>query len=532
MTMLKLFPFTLLLFAQNSTAHSNCDIYIEGTKPDHPSEIIEQSDKITVLNGKITNHDIEQWLLSKKDIILCGEFLGDFFIKSSAELHRLVLAPTSTSGNITIENIKASEIILSGEWNNDLNVDRTTTNKITFNQAAFNKSVILTDNKSDSLQIENSNYKMYFADLGSTYRTVNIEASDAEKTTPTFEKQVSFQGVNVHEDFIVHNSILTQPIMFNDSFELVSSNVLGFFAIKNAVLKGSVSFRNSSFEKGVSFRESTFTQSPVLVRTYIAKDLKLEGTQFKNGVDFRMADMENNTHLYLEAVQYEKPMIFGEDQINSSKISVSPPAELSKHPNHEERMRKEYIYELLSDSFKQRGMLTVADQLLYAYNEEYTRLEPSAKRSMYGLFFGYGYQPWRFVIFIMFPLIFLFSILWLSFFHREILMAMSRVDGNEKNFGDINFKMLWLIPIKIPSVEIIDGKDITIPKTISIISALHFSFTIFFSVRFKRQWLDVNDRTFNYTVILEYALGLLSIAIFALGSRVASFDVIKNILGI
>ena len=127
---------------------------------------------------------------------------------------------------------------------------------------------------------------------------------------------------------------------------------------------------------------------------------------------------------------------------------------------------------------------------------------------MYGFFFGYGFQPWRFLVFVVVPLILLFALLWYIRYYDVLqnVVFKSELENasalSEQKGGF--FQKAW--------------------------HSLFFSFSVLLAIRFKKSWI-VEHKKFLFWASLEWAMGILLFVTFALLAKGARFGFIRDLLG-
>lgn len=143
---------------------------------------------------------------------------------------------------------------------------------------------------------------------------------------------------------------------------------------------------------------------------------------------------------------------------------------------------------------------------------------------VYGFFFGYGYQPWRYALLVVFPIIVAFAA-WYHYFYFPIfapIVDRTIPEGLGATQHEIRIRrhVLNYYPSRL--------SDIPIPRRIFL--ALFFSLSVLLAFRFKRDWLTKNARFFNI-VVLQYFVGLLLYFSFIYYARGAYIETVRSILG-
>lgn len=353
-----------------------------------------------------------------------------------------------------------------------------------------------------------------------------------------FSQDANFSVANFHRNADFTGATFSQTAYFVD-----------------ATFSQTADFGGAIFLYSADFFGATFKEMPKLEGSEFGKVLKLSGANFEKGADLRRARFDSvktiyvNHHtdfpvgkLYLYWEQFQ-----GKDQL---RIKLDEPA-----PDHNEHyQRLETFYHRLRDNFLAQGDKASADAVMYELGWQ--------KREIYGFwswtgfwqtlyywFFGYGYQPWRFLLFVVLPLIIIFAFVWYWFYYGILVRIINeRID-------------LDLIPNKTRKVKF-KVKEKTLLKSNKILNqgiklkfydhtqmekglnrlsrywhVLHFSTSVLLGIRFKKEWIKVNppetagQKSFIYLVTFEWLLGISLYVIFAILVKSNQFAYIKGLLG-
>jgi len=308
-------------------------------------------------------------------------------------------------------------------------------------------------------------------------------------------------------------------------------------------LFNNVNFRESSFYKVikfsdivfngyVSFRGVSFTEKPGFNRVIFKDTLNLIGSKFNEGVDFRRADFDSLRAIFLEnmyypigelyisweQIKYRARPLIQVDSISSSKI--------------DDYKRLENIYLKLSDNYLAQGNKNSSDDVKYELELRKDELLNNLDHKIYGVIFGYGYQPLRYIslaviIMLIFSFIFYYNYYNIYF---EIL---------DKKFDKGKNVIIRLKKKKIPfyfEVNKWNVKNEEYYNRINLLTvawhSLIFSTSILLGLRFKKEWINRYNKKFLMLVSMEWVVGLALYVGFIWGVKNARFDFIKGLLGI
>jgi len=228
-------------------------------------------------------------------------------------------------------------------------------------------------------------------------------------------------------------------------------------------------------------------------------------------VDLRIAKFGENKGIKLEAFEADmKEFYLDFSQIQKTGLAITEPKDNlkdEKEKEQEELARLNNVYEPIITQYKIRGLSSNADDLALMQRREQNNIKHSLIDSMYDFFMGYGYETWRYILFVVIPAMLFFGIWYLYRFKDEIDRVVKRKDQ---------------LPV-----------DETLPSHMLVRSArmVTMSASILFAIRYKTIWISENNR-FNKLVMVNYLVGIGLYLAFALGTRTSSFDIVKSFIGI
>jgi uncharacterized protein YjbI with pentapeptide repeats len=384
-----------------------------------------------------------------------------------------------------------------------------------------------------------------------------------------FGKDAWFQDVQFWGEAsffnVQFNSVADFPrVLFNGSadFSRTRFSALVNFVdtqFKNSTLfqeakfEGRADFRNANFKGEVNFRDAHFHEEIDFYGTTFGKAINFERTNFSQGVDFRRSKFDFVKLIYLYGIKFpEGKLYLYWDQFKATdglriKLYNAPNEKVLADSTKEHYQRIETIYYLLRDNFLKQNDKASADAVMFELGWQREEIKKEFLWKVYGWIFGYGYQPWRFLLLVA-TIAMGFSFVWYFKYYGIVAIIL-----NENDVGRTVFKFLGSKEGKPLNKTIgIKGIGITIKgevfnhdglSTYSI-SQLHriwhvvfFSFAVLLGVRWKREWSDIKyngmfgANTFLRLVTIEYVLGLCLYIAFAVLVQSSRFDYIKGLLG-
>jgi len=280
-------------------------------------------------------------------------------------------------------------------------------------------------------------------------------------------------------------------------------------------------FGEATFDDGANFREATFDDRASFFDAKFNDEVDFEHasfmgtvnfayTDFRQGVDFRQTYFDSVEIIHLENMTFpEGKLRFywhqfqGKDNFRIKLLY--PPADSLKQEHYN---RIEIIYHQLRDTFLAQGDSGSADAVMYELGLQKNEILGEFWWRMYGLFFGWGYQPWRFLLFVVLPTIVGFAVLW-YFKYYEVLQ-----------------KVIFKTELKA-AAAFKEKQDDLLQK---VWHSLFFSSSVLLGIRFKKAWI-IKRGKFLYWASFEWATGIILIVAFALLVKGARFGFIRDLLG-
>jgi uncharacterized protein YjbI with pentapeptide repeats len=328
-------------------------------------------------------------------------------------------------------------------------------------------------------------------------------------------------------------------------------------------------FGSARFDKGVDFVNTVFKKQLELDGTIIKSELDLVDTQFLEGVDFRRADLDSLNIIYVNHRTFfpdgklwaRWDQLRGRFQLrlshfDSSALYLSPDStktnlsmEQADSVRNDLYRSLEMFYERLRDNFIAQRDNESADNAMYELGKQRSEMLNEFDWKIYGWLFGWGYQPWRFLVFVVLPFILTFTLIWYwLYFELAIRMIDDKVEQEfSTNPSKLSFRTReisllpsWRVFRRAGRLKICTHSDsgIGLGRLSRYWHVLFFSASVLLDIRFKKQWLQkietkgrLGERSFLAMITIEWALGIglyIAFAILVKGSR---FEFIKGLLG-
>mgnify|MGYP003385691833 CR=1 FL=1 len=345
---------------------------------------------------------------------------------------------------------------------------------------------------------------------------VEFYGEDFQLLNNEFEVEVSLIDLNPSKKSWIQGNEFRDGITaamdsVKGEFLFLINEVIGESAFIIDQFDNEARFNSSSFDGKTIMENIVFSKKPYFTRTRFKGSLDLTASNFIEGVDFRVAKFDKGTEVQLEAFEGDMTQFqIDMSQIELIDLVLTEPVEQLKNKNEreqEELARLNKVYEQLKQSFKIRGLTEEYDALSLIHYREKNKIKKNLFFYMYDFFMAYGYETWRFILFVIFPSIVILSIVYTRNFKEDIREVIRRKDqaGAEQNYDTSTLAH--------------------IARTAAISSS------ILFAIRYKTIWLT-EKHSFNKFVMFNYLYGIFLYLLFAMGTRVSSFDIVKSFIGI
>ncbi len=318
---------------------------------------------------------------------------------------------------------------------------------------------------------------------------------------PTFSQKADFSWAAFSRDASFSFATFIQDVYFH-----------------GATFAQDANFNQATFSKETNFTRATFKEIPIMDQCRFGKILRLGSINFEKGVDFRRAIFDSVETIYVshQTTFPEGKLHLYWDQFKGTenlRIRLVERSILNLYDEKEHYQRIETLYHRLRDNFLAQGNKVSADAVMYELGWQKKEIYAYwswvvIKQTMYGWFFGWGYQPWRFLVFVVVPIIIAFAILW------------------QKRYFSAFEKVIFKDVLSDANALSEQGKSVLQRS----MQSLYFSASVLLGIRLKKNWL-IKHNNFLVWVCVEWTLGIGLYIMFALLVKGSRFDVIKGLLG-
>jgi uncharacterized protein YjbI with pentapeptide repeats len=297
---------------------------------------------------------------------------------------------------------------------------------------------------------------------------------------------------------------------------------------REATFSQDADFRDATFSQGADFRDATFKEIPLMERCQVGKILDLSAVNFEKGMDFRGAIFDSVGIIYID---HHTTFPTGEcwlywDQFKAKetlRIRLHPVPSVSvkeretpfsvfpvKEPYSvkEQYLRLETFYHRLRDNYLALGDKNSADAVMFELGWQKREIVGGLWQTVYGWFFGWGYQPWRFLVFVVVPIIIGFAFLWYFRYYNVLQYVIFREQLEHASAVKIHkervFQKIW--------------------------HSVFFSASALLGIRFKKDWF-IDYKNFLVWASLEWVIGIGLYITFAVLVKSNQFAYIKGLLG-
>lgn len=319
---------------------------------------------------------------------------------------------------------------------------------------------------------------------------------------------------------------------FNSEAFFEDTEFAGMADFRTARFQGPVDFHNARFQADAFFEGSSFGEIVNLAATAFKKEVDFRRTRFDSVkiiyIDHHTVFPEGRLRLYWNQLSGgDKPRL---KLFNPSKYSIK--ADSTK----EHYQRIETFYHRLRDNFLAQGDKGSADAVMYELGSQRAEITGDFLWKLYGVFFGWGYKPLRFLVYVVLPVIIIFAGLWYWFFYPVLAGlfeadVVGRVPGK---FDRSDPKKDKIFPIfKKIGIRVFDHTRIK--NDINFLArfwqVIFFSSSVLLGIRFKKEWIQRDNKNFLTAVTIEWILGIGLYVTFAVMVKSNQFAYIKGLLG-
>jgi len=352
---------------------------------------------------------------------------------------------------------------------------------------------------------------------------------------------VTFNGLADFSHAEFHNHTFFRRAEFHQiaTFNLTTFDSLADFRGVKFHMDADFSF--AKFQKGVDFESVTFGSISSFRRAVIKGEVSFRSTKFKEEIDFRQVNFDSVTVINLEGTKFSdgKFLFYWEQFKGKDSLRIKLKYLSGDSLKNEDYTQIEIIYHKLRDNFLAQGNESSADEVMYELGWQRKEILKEFDWQVYGTFFGYGYQPWRFLLFALLPIILIFAIIWYWFYYPTLVFIKSDLFPKSIQIDSKDKYLIKSGKFKLLKMRISDftKAPITMNPLTRYWHALYFSTSVLLGIRFQKDWIKVfpkdmlGRKSYIRLVTFEWALGIILFVVFALLVKGIRFSFVKDLLG-
>lgn len=311
-----------------------------------------------------------------------------------------------------------------------------------------------------------------------------------------------------------YNELEMSKVVFNDSSDWSEATFIGKVNFKNTIFSG-LDLSKSVFYDQVNFDECIF-------RKYI----NLQNVQFEKELDLRYANFDSVNSIYLNSLKFP----IGKLYLHWHQLKANPDLKikLANYNNSIEGYDKEIhfkqiqkIYHLLRDNYLTQGDKVSADAVMKELGWQEGEILGGFWVTLEGCLLGWGYEAWRYIIFLFLVILVFSAILYKKFYNKLAPIVWQNIPES------INTKLIKISKFDHSKISIED-----VSKFNRCWHTLHFSSSVLLGIRFKKEWFHSSDNWFLSIVSIEYFVGKFLYIYFIWNVEGTSYNYIKGILGL
>jgi len=338
-----------------------------------------------------------------------------------------------------------------------------------------------------------------------------------------------FYSIMIIEESEFYEGVTFDLCDFNLTTHLNRLNFNRYAGFTNNSFNKDVVFRECNFRAYVNFKQTDFNSSVEFQQVAFYDALNLYKTKFSKGVDFRRCNFDSIKVIIFEKIQFP----IGKLYLNWKQIKMRDQPIISITTDStgvsDEFNRLENIYFLLRDNYLAQGDKSSADDVNYELELRRDMMFSDLLHSLYGIWMGYGYEPWKYLFFLVIPIIFIFSIVIYLSSYATIYKILNNITEQDRFEISKIKRKFWIPSYKVNSPDFRYG---AIPALTRFWHSIFMSSSLLLGLRFKKEWIHKWDKKFLAIATAEWILGIALYVAFALLIQSFRFDFIKGIFGL
>lgn len=338
-----------------------------------------------------------------------------------------------------------------------------------------------------------------------------------------------FYSIMIIEESEFYEGVTFDLCKFNLTTHLNRLNINRYAGFTNNSFNKDVVFRECNFRAYVNFKQTDFNSSVEFQQVAFYDVLNLYKTKFSKGVDFRRCNFDSIKVIIFEKIEFP----IGKLYLNWKQIKMRdhPIVSITRDSTGvtDEFNRLENVFFSLRDNYLAQGDKSSADDVKYELELRRDMMFSDLLHSLYGIWMGYGYQPWKYLFFLVIPIIFIFSIVIYNSSYATIYKIINNITEQDRVEISKIKRIFWIPSYKVISVDFRYG---VIPALTRFWHSIFMSSSLLLGLRFKKEWIHKWDKKILAIATAEWILGIALYVAFALLIKSFRFDFIKGVFGL
>jgi uncharacterized protein YjbI with pentapeptide repeats len=309
-----------------------------------------------------------------------------------------------------------------------------------------------------------------------------------------------------------------------------------------------VSFSGAEFDSLTDFSNAEIEGYPNFEGAILRGTIVLSGTRFLSGIDLRRAELDSVDEIYVDDHFYYPPgkFLVKWEQISGRILlfvdNVYESLQVYSSGRKDLYSRIDIVYQRLRDNYLALNDPASADAVMFELGQQRAAILREPHWIAYGWLFGFGYQPWRFLLYVVLPLILLFAGIWYHLYYEIVMRIVDeKIDAkydarkDELAFATKESPLLfWGMFKRYDHRHSATGLDFLARYW----HVLYFSASVLLGIRIKKEWIQAvppsdqpGRKSFLRMLTFQWLLGIGLYVAFALLVKGSHFDLVKGLLG-
>lgn len=377
-------------------------------------------------------------------------------------------------------------------------------------------------------------------------------SGDADFSAAQFSKKADFRKSQFSKEagFSVAQFLGEAVFMethFSGDADFSAAQFSGDADFENAVFDTTFNVAGTKFEKGTDLRRTNLSKSIIFFdhHTFFPSGtLNVNWNQLQGRLFFHnpscpsywkwTAAKTKVTNLDSLEQHLPETLIAKSDGIRKDHKQAKAELDtLTSLLNLEQHDLTKTFYYRLRDNYLAQDDQASADKVMYELASKRAEYLREPLWVLYGWFMGWGYKPLRFVLTVFLFVVLPFSFLWYKRFYHRVVPLVANLNEEQKKLLSNPSSLQQKTFLKIFKYKTYNHREAS--ETANFLARLwhvvRFSSSVLFSIRFNKDWIEMEDRAFLTWVTAEWALGIGLYVTFAILVKSYEFGYVKGLLG-